>query len=224
MQLTKNLTVVPVTEGAMLDDVAELHLDAFAGHLNTLLGRGYIRAFVKWFIRNKGTIVIAAIDENQKVVGYALGAPVGYSTRLNRDLCWNVAVRILTRPWLIFNARFWIVLVERIKSLIGLRQDAPQASELPEPSMSLVAIGVASAQRRNKIGQCLMHAIEGGARDFQMRSLVLSVYENATAARCFYEQCGWRPCSRATKNGDVLKYYRLLDGMQCVALSSEDVH
>jgi ribosomal protein S18 acetylase RimI-like enzyme len=204
----------------MLDDVAELHLDAFAGHLNVLLGRGYIRAFVKWFIRNKGTIAIAGIDENQKVVGYALGAPIGYSTRLNRDLCWNVAARILTRPRLIFNARFWIILVERIKSLIGLRQDASQTLELPGPTMSLVAIGVASSQRRNKIGQRLMSAIEGGARDLQMRSLVLSVYEHATAARRFYEQCGWRPCSRATKKGDVLKYYRLLD--ECIALSSED--
>lgn len=219
MQLTNHLTIVPVTEGDMLDDVAELHMDAFAGHLNTLLGRGYIRAFVKWFIRNKGTIAIAAIDENQKVVGYALGAPVGYSTRLNRDLCWNVAARIFARPWLIFNARFWIVLVARTKSLMGLRQDAPQASELPGPSMSLVAIGVASAQRRNKIGQRLLCAIEGGARDFQMQSLVLSVYENATTARRFYEQCGWRPCSRAMEKGDVLKYYRLLGA--CPTLAPE---
>jgi teichuronic acid biosynthesis glycosyltransferase TuaC len=224
MHQAKKLTIVPIAEGAMLDATVELHLDAFAGHLNTLLGRGYIKAFVRWFVRDEGTIAIAAVDENQKVVGYALGAPLGYAARLNRDLCWGVVVRILTRPWLIFNVRLWIVLVERIKSLIGLRQDAPQTVELPGPSMSLVAIGVASSQRRSKIGQCLMRAIEGGARDFRMRSLVLSVYENATVARSFYEQCGWRPCSRATKKRDVLKYYRPLDVMQGVAAGTEDVH
>lgn len=211
MNLTRNLTIVPITEGNVLDDIVELHLDAFAGYVNTLLGRGYIKTFIKWFIRNKGTIAIAAIDDQQEVVGYALSAPTGYSTKLNRDLFWGTTVRILTRPWLIFDSRFRIVLVQRMKNLIGLRQNASQVVELPGPSMSLVAIGVASAHRRSKIGQHLMRALEDEARDFQMRSLVLSVYESATAARRFYEQCGWRPCSKAARKGDVMKYWRQLD-------------
>lgn len=222
MQLT-DLNIVPMTEDNMLDEVVKLHLDAFAGHLNTFLGQGYIKAFVKWFIRNERTIAIAAIDENQKVVGYALGAPVGYSSRLNRDLCWGVAARILIRPWLVFNPRFRLVLVERLRSLLGIRKETSQTLELPVPSMSLVAIGVASAKRRSKIGQRLMRAVEEEAREFQMRSLVLSVYENATAARRFYEQCGWQLCSMATESGDVLKYYRLLDDRKSIASNSEDV-
>jgi ribosomal protein S18 acetylase RimI-like enzyme len=214
--MTKNFTIVPITEGNMLDDIVELHLDAFAGYLNTLLGRGYIKAFVTWFIRNKGTIAIAAIDDSRKVVGYALCAPGGYSVKLNRDLFWGTAVRMLIRAWLIFNARFRFVLVERIKILVGLRKNAQQTLKLPEPSMSLVAIGVASSQRRSKIGQRLMQAVEGRARALQMRSLVLSVYENASAARHFYEQCGWRLYPTETKNGDVLRYWRLLDDSQGV--------
>ena len=212
----KNFTIVPITEGNMLDDIVELHLDAFAGYLNTLLGRGYIKAFVTWFIRNKGTIALAAIDENQKVVGYGLCAPVGYSVRLNRDLCWGTAVQMLRRPWLFFNARVWFVLAERIKIIFGQRKNVRQTLKLPEPSMSLVAIGVASTQRRSRIGQRLMQAVEGRARDLQMRSMVLSVYENATGSRSFYEQCGWRLYPTATKKGDVLKYCRLLDDTQDV--------
>ena len=214
--MMKNFTIVPITEGNMLDDIVELHLDAFAGYLNTLLGRRYIKAFITWFIRNKGTIAIAAIDENQKVVGYALCAPVGYSVRLNRDLFWGTAVQMLRKPWLFFNARVWSVLVERIKIIFGQRKNVRQTLKLPEPSMSLVAIGVDSTQRRSRIGQRLMQAVEGGARDLQMRSLVLSVYENASAARPFYEQCGWRLYPTATKNGDVLRYWRLLDDTQGV--------
>ena len=211
MDVTKHLTIAPIAEGNVLDDIVELHLDAFAGYLNTLLGRGYIRAFITWFIRNKGTIAIVAIDDHQKVVGYALCAPVGYSARLNRDLFLGTAVRILTRPWLICNARFRGRLVERIKSLIGLRENSSQALELPEPSMSLVAIGVPSPNRRSKIGQCLIQAIESRARSLHMRSLVLSVYEDATAARRFYEQCGWHLCSSVAMPGSLLKYCRLLD-------------
>lgn len=198
----------------MLDDIVELHLDAFAGYLNTLLGRGYIKAFVTWFIRNKGTIAIAAIDENQKVVGYALCAPVGYSVRLNRDLFWGAAVQIFKRPWLFFNARVRFVLVERIKIIFGRRKNIQQTLKLPEPSMSLVAIGVASTQRRGRIGQRLMRAVEDRARDLRTRSLVLSVYEDATGARSFYEQCGWMLYPTATKKGDVLRYWRLLDDAQ----------
>jgi glycosyltransferase involved in cell wall biosynthesis/ribosomal protein S18 acetylase RimI-like enzyme len=224
MDQAKTLTIVPIAEGAMLDDIAELHLDAFAGFLNTLLGRGYVKAFITWFIRNKKTIALAAIDENHKVVGYALGAPVGYSARLNRDLGLVTAARILVRPWLICNSRFRSVLVERMRSLIDQRGNASQALELPCPSMSLVAIGVASAQRRSKIGQRLMQAVEAKARDSEIRSLVLSVYESATAARRFYEQCGWRLCSGEGMKGNVLKYCRLLDQTPGAIADSENLH
>lgn len=220
MDQAKTITIVPIMVGDMLDDIAELHLDAFAGYLNTLLGRGYVKVFVTWFIRNKGTIAIAAVDHNQKVIGYALGAPMGYSTQLNRDLSLSIAARILARPWLILNSRFRTVLFERMRNFIGLRQNASQVVELPGPAMSLVAIGVASSQRRRKIGQRLMQAVETKARDLQMRSLVLSVYENATATRHFYEQCGWRPYSTVKKNGETLKYWRLLDHTPGVALDS----
>lgn len=219
--MTKNLTIAPITEENALDDTVELHLDAFAGYLNTLLGRGYIKAFITWFVRNKGTIAIVAIDDHQKVVGYALCAYAGYGAKLNRDLFWGTAVRILTRPWLICNARFRGRLLERIKILIGPRQNSSQALELPEPSMSLVAIGVASANRRSKVGQCLIQAIESRARSLHMRSLVLSVYEDATAARRFYEQCGWRLCSSVAMPGVLLKYCRLLDDTLNVAADGE---
>lgn len=208
----------------MVDQIVELHLDAFAGYLNTLLGRGYIKAFVTWFLRNGGTIAIAAIDDNQKIVGYALCAPVGYSTKLNRDLFWGAGIRILIRPWLIFNARFRLVLVERMKSLVGQGKNAQQTVKLPEPSMSLVAIGVASSQRRSKIGRRLINAVEVSARHLQMQSLVLSVYESGAAARRFYEQCGWCPCSSAVMQGDVLKYCRLLGGnAPSITTDNEDV-
>jgi ribosomal protein S18 acetylase RimI-like enzyme len=212
--MMNNPTIAPITEGNMLDDIVELHLEAFAGYSNTLLGRGYIKAFITWFFRNKGTIAIVALDDHQKVVGYALCAPAGYAARLNRDLFWGTAVRILTRPWLICNARFRGRLAERIKSLVGPRQNSSQALELPEPSMSLVAIGVASANRRSKIGQCLIQAVESRARSLYMRSLVLSVYEDATAARRFYEQCGWRLGSSVVMPRALLKYFRLLDDTQ----------
>ncbi|MEO6110256.1 MAG: GNAT family N-acetyltransferase [Nitrospiraceae bacterium] len=210
----EELTVVTITDGDMLQEVAGLHLDAFAGYLNTLLGRGYAKAFIKWFIKSERTIAIAAINSNKKIVGYALGAPVGYDRGLNRALFWGVAARIIIRPWLLFNPRLWTVITARARSLMGLRQIARQVFELPEPSMSLVAIGVGSSQRRSKIGQRLMRTFEAEARECQMRSLVLSVYENGTAARRFYEKCGWQPYSGQASKGGVIRYFKILQSDQ----------
>ena len=207
---SEEVTVVPITDGDMLQDVAGLHLEAFAGYPNTLLGRGYAKALIKWFIKSERTITIAAIDGNRKVVGYALGAPAGYAESLNRELFWGVAARIIMRPWLLLNPRFWIILTARMRSLMGLPQNAQQVMDLPEPSMSLVAIGVASSQRRSKIGQRLMQAFEAEARGSQMRSLVLSVYENRTAARQFYEKCGWQPHDGQASKGGVIRYFKIL--------------
>ena len=211
---TEELTVVTITDGDMLQEVAGLHLDAFAGYLNTQLGRGYAKAFIKWFIRRERTVAIAAINGNKKIVGYALGAPVGYDRGLNRELFWGVAARIIIRPWLLFNPRLWTIITARVRSLMGLRQIARQVFELPEPSMSLVAIGVVSSQRRSRIGQRLMRAFEAEAREFQMRSLALSVYENGTAARRFYEKCGWQPYSGQASKGGVIRYFKILQSDQ----------
>jgi teichuronic acid biosynthesis glycosyltransferase TuaC len=210
MTRTEELTVVAINDGDMLEHVVRLHLDAFAGYLNTLLGREYSKAFIKWFIKQESAIAIAAIDGRQKVVGYALGAPIGYAERMNRDLFLGVAARILMRPSLLLNTRFWIVVTARIRSLLGHPQDGRQAPEILEPSMSLVAIGVASSQRRSKVGQRIMQAFESRAREFQMRSLVLSVYESGTVARRFYEKCGWQRCNSQASKAGVIRYFKIL--------------
>jgi ribosomal protein S18 acetylase RimI-like enzyme len=194
----------------MLQDVAGLHLEAFAGYLNARLGRGYAKAFIKWFIRRERTVAIAAINGNKKIVGYALGAPVGYGRGLNRELFWGVAARIIIRPWLLFNPRLWIVIAARARSLMGLREIAQQVFELPSPTMSLVAIGVASSQRRSRIGQRLMRAFEAEASKFQTRSLLLSVYEDRTGTRRFYEKCGWQHYSGQVSKGGVIRYFKIL--------------
>ena len=202
------LKIVPITDEEMLREVAGLHMEAFAGYLNTLLGRGYAKAFVNWFAKSKGAIAIAAVDTNRRVVGYALGAPVGYGQTLNRELFWGVAARIIVRPWLFLNPQLWRVLIARIRVLLGLPQITRQVFQLPKPSMSLVAIGVVSGQRRSKIGQRLMEVFESSARESKMRSLALSVYENRTGARRFYEKCGWQHDGRPASTGGVISYFK----------------
>jgi ribosomal protein S18 acetylase RimI-like enzyme len=189
--------------------LASLHLDVFSGYPNALLGRGYAKAFIEWFAQKEEAIAIAALDSDSKIVGYALGAPVGYAHSLNRDLFWVVAVRVLLRPWVFMNMRFWTVLAVRVKSVTGFCQEGAQRVELPEPVMSLVAIGVDSSKRKQMIGQRLMEAFEDRAHALNMRSLVLSVYESGTAARRFYEKCGWQEHDRRTDKAGVMRYFKV---------------
>jgi hypothetical protein len=90
--------IVPIQLGLMMREMVELHLEAFAGYLNVTLGRRYVRSFIEWFVRAEGTIAIAAIDRHQRVLGYAVGARIGYDSMLNRDLFWIVVAAALMRP------------------------------------------------------------------------------------------------------------------------------
>ena len=150
----EELTVIPITDnGAMLQEVAGLHLDAFAGYLNVQFGRGYAKAVIKWFVKRKDAVAIAALDDNQTVVGYALGAPSGYNKDLNSDLFWEAAVHIIMRPWLFCNPQLWFILIARAKIHMGFSSNVQPIVELPKPFMSLVGIGVALSQRRSGVGQ-----------------------------------------------------------------------
>ncbi len=77
--------------------------------------------------------------------------------------------------------------------------------------MSLFGIGVALSHRKTGIGMRLLQAFEEKARNLQMRSLLLWVYQDKRETRRLYEKCGWRPCPTALGLTGVAKYVRLVD-------------
>ena len=207
-----DIVIVPITEGEMLRAVAKLHFEAFAGYLNTYLGMRYVSALLHWFIHADGAIAIAAFDSEQEhVVGYAIGAPLGYNRALNRELIWIVVIQILMRPSLWFDARLWNKVRAKLKSLLMNPQAQHARLGLPEPIMSLVAIGVDPSARRKGVGLRLLQAFEAIAAEVGIHSLLLSVYRNNTTARHFYEKCGWQQSIGADGKSEGLWYFRLVD-------------
>jgi hypothetical protein len=69
----------------MLQDVAGLHLEALKVRPNRVFKQRVRKGFIKWLKQERGTIVMAATDDNRRIVGYPFGAPVGYAW-VNRDL------------------------------------------------------------------------------------------------------------------------------------------
>jgi ribosomal protein S18 acetylase RimI-like enzyme len=176
----------------MVPDVVNLHFEAFSGFMNTRIGRRYVYAFINWFRCREDAIALAALVDGV-VVGYTVGAPLGYQQHLNRDLLRVAAQGMITHPGVFFDLRFLRKLGERLQGFLGNKAPAPQLPELPPPTMSLVGIGVATKWRGLRIGEHLVEAFEADARAQRMGSLRLSVKTNNPSARKLYERCGWSP-------------------------------
>ena len=196
----------------MVPDVVNLHFEAFSGFMNTRIGRRYVYAFINWFRCREDAITLVALVDGV-VVGYTVGAPLGYQQQLNRDLLSVAAQGMITHPWVFFDLRFLRKLGDRLQGFLGDTTPARQLPELPLPTMSLVGIGVSTKWRGLRIGERLIGAFEADARAQRMRSLRLSVQTNNPSARKLYERCGWSPYFRPGK--DEMYYF-----LVCSATSS----
>ena len=204
-------TVVVAMTAEMVRKAARIHVDVLASSRTAFMGKAYCRAFIDWFRQvEHGGIALVAIDSNSDVVGYVIGAPLGYPRALSRHLVWIAAGTVLMRPWVIFRQQFRDGVLDRLRLLLVGRSPAPGAApELPAPTASLVAIAVSPVARGKKIGLRLVQAFETKARELQMRSLRLSTRPDNAAACRLYERCGWRLFSVS----DEMTYYsRILDG------------
>lgn len=200
------VTILPMTEDT-LTAVCDLHLNAVAGVLSARFGTRYVRAFMSWFLRTKTAIALVAATEDGAVVGYVIGAPIGYTATLNRELAWVAASCLIGRPWLLFDSRIRVTLKARLGFMVG--RSAGDTTGLPSPAMSLVGIAVSPAVANRGVGSALMKGFESRARALKMASLRLSVYPDNAGARRLYERCGWQPLSQPPSATGTI-YYGLI--------------
>jgi ribosomal protein S18 acetylase RimI-like enzyme len=194
----------------MVDHVAELHLVAFEGYTNTLIGKPYVRTFISWFCEADEAIALCAIDRTNTPVGYVFGAPLGYSTKLNKKILWPAITGILLRPWLVFNNRLRWIVVNRVRKLIMREKlDMNEKPILPSPTMSLVGIGVHPKSRGQGVGQKLLMAFELSTIEAKAKSMRLSVYPEKIAARKLYTKAGWK--SFDDVKGPLIYYYKSIE-------------
>ena len=202
--------IIPMTM-EMVTDVAILHLEAFAGHLSTRIGMLYIERFMRWFCVGDQTIALVAMDSHSRILGYVVGAPVGYNTSINKDLLWVAIMGILRHPWLFLNSRFLQIIKARLGFILCRSPKSHMEPRLPEPTMSLVAIGVSPSATGKGVGQQLIQAFESKARELMMQSLRLSVYRHNARARGLYEKSGWQPFSEPQAYDKTMYYFQIIE-------------
>jgi len=180
-----------------LEDVratVDVHVEAFSGYMNVAMGKAYVRAFLSWFCKaGDGVAFTAWIDG--RIVGYVVGAPVGYGSAMTRDLMCVVARSFACRPWLLLRSDIRAVLYSRINGLRKRRRggnDVEIVQGTTERMISLVGIGVADKARGKGAGGALMEAFESASRKKGMKAMRLSVYRDNLAACHVYERAGWQ--------------------------------
>jgi ribosomal protein S18 acetylase RimI-like enzyme len=199
--------IVPMS-ARMAPDMARIHCAALPGSRTAIMGVPYVTAYLTWFQPSlENRIALAAVDSAGHVCGYAVGAPLGYPKALSRHLVWPAARALAVRPWLPLMRAFRHGVLDRFMLLAGRIQAREPAPELPQPTMSLVAIAIARSARRKRIGERLLRAFENTARGLDMRSMRLSMDPDNVIARRFYEACGWQPFS---VSADIMYYFRIL--------------
>lgn len=198
--------------GDMVNGVSNVHMQAFKGSMNTRLGKFYVKKVFDWFVKVENGIALVAKKggASEEIVGYVIGAPLGYAKAMNRDLFWVAFFNILIRPWLFFNEHFRAIVKSRLKGFMLIFQDRTYEVALPMPVMSLVGLAVKPSQQGKNIGKELLLAFERRAFESQVGSLRLSVYPGNLSARRVYEKCGWLPIEDQNCPGDAMNYYKIL--------------
>lgn len=215
----EDVTIVPLQEGD-LRSVTRVHQRAFAGYPNVLLGTGYLLPFFRWFIHARGAIAVVAVTPRRRVVGYAVGAPVSHGRQRNHDLFWIVVRQVLSRPSLWVNWKFSKIVIARLRSFLIPRSAHNEQQVLPEPRMSLVALGTSPDRWRKGIGTKLMRAFVERAEQLEMCSVSLSVYQDNLRARAFYDRSGWITCGdEESGHSPSVIYYKTIaqDRLSCGA-------
>lgn len=200
---------VEVFNNDHLDAVTNLHMWAFKDHLNILLGKRYIRAFLKWFIQQDNCVNVVGTDEEGNAAGYIVGAPWGYQEKMNKDLMNTAAIEMLKRPWIFFHKKIWQSVLLRTKTMLGLNKFIESTREKYSGNIiSLVGIGVSKESMGTGISNRMMDEFISLAKKKNYDYARLSVYRSNSRARKFYEKMGW---IEEETNNKVIGYYKKLN-------------
>lgn len=181
---------------ADLDTLTNVHMIAFKGYSNTRIGRNYVKSFLKWFVDYPEGIAIAAVY-NGIEAGYVVGAPIGYQSKMNKDLMSTAIMGFVTHPWVVLNTKILKIVASRVSTLIRRKKDLKTFTKNDlGKTISLVGIAVSPEFGGLNIGSALMDEFESRALGNGFEIMRLSVYDDNNKALALYKKSGWIELSR----------------------------
>lgn len=190
-----------------VDEVTKVHMSIFKGYLNVMFGRRYNSSFFKWFI-DEGKIHLLGLNRTGSVVGYVVGAELGYQTALTRALIPSAIRAVILKPWILLNKKVLKLIGKRLKLLIYLKREAGQdPGRNKKKIISLVSIGVAEPDKNKGMAALLESEFIRLAREMGFDFARLSVHHGNDRAIAFYRKKGWR--TGETGDGSIVLLKKL---------------
>jgi ribosomal protein S18 acetylase RimI-like enzyme len=194
-----------------LQQVVALHEECFPEYYLTNLGPSFLRAVYSWYVQGSEAIAHVAIDRGESVAGFVAGTvdDSNYRRSLFRRAWWPMALALVQR--FISNPVLTLRLMDERKELVrqalstiltGRSREAGQTdvdSDKELHTASLVSIGVKPAARRSGLGAALSELFVREAWDRGCERIILSVRDDNTEARRFYESMDWEEVSQSSR-------------------------
>ncbi len=176
-----------------IESVVDVHMEAYHDRPSGMVGRKYARQFLLWFSHQPDAVAIVA-KHGDKVLGYGVGAPVGYQRRLNRNLFWTVFWSVLFRPKVWINPIVISNIWSRFLVLLGVSPKESRPPDLPLPLMSYVGAAVSSEARGMGVGFALYKSFEDETRKLgTVKSIRGTVHRDNAAPAKILSKLGWTP-------------------------------
>jgi ribosomal protein S18 acetylase RimI-like enzyme len=174
-----------------ITELVEIHHQSFQGYINTCIGRNYTYGFFDWFLNYPNSVTVKAFSD-KGIVGYVVGAKIGYNAELNKRLKPLAIKGVLSNPSVLLHKNFLFILKSRIKALLSTSKNNTEPIEPNGKGLSLVGIGVLPSEAGKGYGKDLMKAFEEKAIELGYDYLRLSVYKSNERAKALYSKQGWK--------------------------------
>lgn len=167
-----------------VNDIVEIHMDAFRGFFLTSLGPSFLRLYYTCFIRSEDTITMVA-EENNIIWGFSAltRKSKGFNSSLIKS---NIFDFVLLSTRLLFTSP---------KSLIRLVKNLTKKSddvEDDENYAELYSIGVNKVAQGKGVGKALLSASELKLKDAEVKRVSLTTdYNDNKQAIGFYQSMGY---------------------------------
>jgi len=177
--------------------MASAHVAAFPGEFMTEMGRRWLVALYRQYVRGEdGIALVACEDDTGRVVGLVVGGAPSLRTQFLRGarlryphlLMWRFLTSKVVRKKMLSH------LLGKLRPRRGRRSAAvaEQPAPLPANHASLLSICVIPEYRGTEAASGLIEAFQDKSRLAGYEAIELTVRSANARAMAFYEKHGWR--------------------------------
>jgi GNAT superfamily N-acetyltransferase len=188
---------------ADLREAALLHRDVLDMEFLSRLGPAFMRAYYQAWIEAPGSISLAALDDDGRLLGVLLGAndPATHVRAMIRHRGLGLGIKLVTyasvhprlaKDLVVTRSRRYARGITRL-FVTRLARSSKSQTQLAEPVVGEITHVLVRPEAQGRgVGRVLLDAAVSAARLAGVQELVL-VTPPELGARYFYESLGWRP-------------------------------